>query len=199
MLGIGSKSSVWEKVELYIISLWLMFLLIIIVTIDIPIYFGEEWMFVGLKKLLLHNIIPLISLLLLIVGLTFISRFKYKLSGSKKTPFKITKIQNLNYEHLTFLSTYIMPLIAFDLSKIKYIIVLLILLTTVGAIYVKTDMFYANPSLALIGYHIYKVDGDFRSGKREEIIIISREKLSLDMEVSYKELNDKIYYVRVVK
>lgn len=103
----------------------------------------------------------------------------------------------MNYEHLTFLSTYIIPLIAFDLSKVKYAIVLLILLVAIGAIYVKTDMFHANPSLALIGYHIYKIDGEFRTGSKQEIIIISRQKLSLSQKVSYRKLGEKIYYVRV--
>lgn len=196
---INCKSAIWEKVELYIISLWLLFLLIIVITIDVPIYFGNGWEFIGIRILFINNIIPLVSLALLFIGLIFISRFKYKLAGSNKTPFEITKIENLNYEHLTFLSTYIVPLIAFDLSKIKYIVVLLILLITIGGIYIKTDMFHANPSLALIGYHIYRIDGNFRTGVRKNIIIISREKLSLSMKVSYKELNDKIYYGRIVK
>lgn len=125
------------------------------------------------------------------------SRFKYKLEGSMRTPFKITKIENANYEHLTFLSTYIIPLIAFDLQQLRYALVLLILLIAIGAIYVKTNMFHANPSLALLGYHIYKVDGEFRTGVREGITIISRQKLSISEKVSYKKLGEKIYYVRL--
>jgi hypothetical protein len=178
--------------------LWLLFLLIVITTINVPVYFEDDWKFVGIKKLLILNIIPLISFSFLILGLIFVSRFKYKLSGSMKTPFKISKIENTNYEHLTFLSTYIIPLVAFDLSKIKYAIVLLILLIAIGTIYIKTDMFYANPSLALIGYHIYKVDGTFRTGTRQGIIIISRQKVHHEQKVSYKQLSEKIYYVRVV-
>lgn len=114
-----------------------------------------------------------------------------------RTPFKISKIENTNYEHLTFLSTYIIPLIAFDLNQMKYAFVLAILLIAIGAIYVKTDMFHANPSLAILGYRIYKVDGEFRTGLREEITIISRQKLAINKKVSYKKLGEKIYYVRL--
>jgi len=188
----------WDKIELYIISLWLLFLLIIITTIKIPIYFGHDWVFIGVKKILLSNIVPSVAIFFLLLGFVFVSRFKYKVSGSMRTPFKITKIENNNYEHLTFLSTYIIPLIAFDLSQIKYLLVLIILLIAIGGIYVKTDMFYANPSLALLGYQVYKVDGIFRTGTRENIIIISRQKVSLGMRVSYKKLNEKIYFVRVI-
>ncbi|UOQ43393.1 hypothetical protein MUN89_15905 [Halobacillus salinarum] len=198
---IENRKIEWEKIELYIISLWLLFLLIFIVTIDIPLYFKKDWKFIGIVELLKMNILPVSSLFLLILGIIFASRFKYKLSGSNRTPFKIHKIQNINYEHLTFLSTYIVPLIAFDLSKIKYVIVLIILLVTIGGIYIKTDLFYANPSLALLGYRIYKVDGIFyrggESNTREDLVIISREKLKRGMKVSYKEINDNIYYVRV--
>lgn len=182
---------------MYIVSLWLLFLLIIIITIDIPIYFGDDWYFLGIKKIIILNIIPVISFVLLLAGIVFVKRFQYKLEGSLKTPFKITKIDNTNYEHLTFLSTYIIPLIAFDLEQVKYGFVLLILLIAIGAIYVKTDMFHANPSLALIGYRIYKVNGEFRTGPRENITIISRQKISLNEKVSYKKLSEKIYYVRL--
>lgn len=113
-------------------------------------------------------------------------------------PFTITKIENINFEHLTFLTTYIIPLICFDLSNIRYVVVLFVLLFCIGAIYVKTDMFYANPSLALLGYHIYKIDGDFGTrGTRENIILIAREKLKINDKVHYRKLDDRIFYVKV--
>jgi hypothetical protein len=120
------------------------------------------------------------------------------LSGSKRIPFEITKIENLNHDHLAFLTTYIIPLITFNFDSLRYTVAFFLLLVIIGAIYVKTNMFYANPSLALLGYHIYKVDGTFfRTGNEQDLIVISREKLTLGMEVSYKKLDEKIYYVRV--
>ncbi|GFZ93975.1 hypothetical protein GCM10008018_45550 [Paenibacillus marchantiophytorum] len=119
------------------------------------------------------------------------------MGGSQRTAFKITKIQNVNFEHLTFIATYIIPLIAFDLSKTRFVIVLSLILIIIGMIYVKTNIFYANPSLALLGYHIYRVDGMFRTEERKEIIVISRQRLTLGMNVRYKKLDDKIYFVRV--
>jgi hypothetical protein len=64
-----------------------------------------------------------------------------------------------------------------------------------GVIYVKTDLFYANPSLALLGYHIYEVDGEFKTGKREGIILITREKLNLGEKCHYIKLDERIYYI----
>ena len=49
----------YRKVGLFFLSLWLLFLSIIIITIDIPIYFGDDYKFVIAKELLSQNIIPI--------------------------------------------------------------------------------------------------------------------------------------------
>lgn len=187
----------WDKIELYVISLWLLFILIIIVTIDIPICFKNSCSFIGYEILFVTNIIPILTFVLLLLGILFFFNFKYKLAGSQQNHITVKKIENRNYEHLTFLSTYIIPLIAFDLTKTRYAIVLFLLLVAIGIMYVKTNMFYTNPTLALLGYKIYKVDATFRTGYEEEIIIISREDVSQGDTLSYKLINEKIYYVRV--
>ncbi len=39
-----------KKFELYILSLWLLFFLMIVVTVDIPICFGENCYFIGFSS-----------------------------------------------------------------------------------------------------------------------------------------------------
>ncbi|OAB46788.1 anti-phage protein KwaA [Paenibacillus antarcticus] len=187
-----------DKIELYIISLWLLFLLIIIATINIPISFNENAQFIGMKKLLSMNFVPLLSLSLLLLGMAFISRFKYKLEGSMKT-FTVKEVQNGNFEHLTFLTTYIVPLISFNLSETRNILILLLLLIAIGAICIKTQMFYANPTLALLGFHIYIISGTFRTGERHGIIVISRDRINAGSRVKYRRLDEKIYFARLIQ
>lgn len=196
-MSTASAKRSWDKVQLYVVSLWLLFVLIFIITVDVPFCFAPECRFIGIVKLLRLNVIPIVSCLLLLLGLLFYWRFKYKLAGSKEIPFTVTKLENINFEHLTFLATYIIPLICFDLSSTKYAFVLLVLLVLIGAIYVKTDMFYANPTLALLGYHIYKVDGNFRNGTRENIILIARQRVLVGNKLHYRKLDERIYFVRV--
>lgn len=193
---IKSIRSNWDKIELYIISLWLLFLIMFILTIDIPIYFGEDSKYIGTINLLKRNIISVCSLLFLILGLVFYGRFKYKIAGSNKTPIEIIKIENFNYKHLTFITTYIVPLIGINFNSFRYVMVLFILLIAIGAIYIRTDLFYANPTLALLGFHIYRVNGKFRTEMRNNIIVIAKEPLEEKMKVSYKKLDKKIYFVR---
>lgn len=196
-MKLTSTRSNWEKIELYIVSLWLLFLLIIIITVDVPLCFAQDCRFIGIAQILRMNFIPSVSIILLVLGFFFYWRFKYKIRGSKEIPFTVIKLENINFEHLTFLTTYIIPLICFDLSDTKYAFVLFVLLVLIGAIYVKTDMFYANPTLALLGYHIYKVDGNFRSGTKENIILIAREQLAVGSKLHYRRLDERIYYVKV--
>ena len=64
-------------------------------------------------------------------------------------------------------------------------------------IYVKTDLFYANPTLALLGFKIYKIDGNFEEGERQAIILISKQTLSINIRCDYIKLDDRIYYAKV--
>ncbi len=174
----------WRKIGFYILSLWLLFLLVSIITVDIPLCLGEECMFIGFEPLLKKNVVGIVSLIMILVGVGVFQKFKFDLKGTTQIPFQIIKIESINYEHLTFLATYIIPLVTFKLDEIRYLIVLLVLLISMGAIYIKTDMFYANPSLALLGFRIYKVDGSFKSNQtRTNIIVISKSRLFEDERV----------------
>jgi len=185
------------KVEFYLISLCLLFLLIIILTVDIPISFEEGSTFIGFKELAKRNIVAIIAFAFLTYGMLLYKKYKYKFKGTMQLPIRITNIKNINYEHLTFLSTYIIPLVCLDFTKPRYFIVFTVLLIIIGLIYIKTDLFYANPTLSLLGFYIYKVEtshADFPNA-----IFISCDKLSKDSKVQYIQLDERIFYVGSVK
>ena len=127
-------------------SLWLLFVMIIIITIRIPICFSKDYLFVGISYLLLTNIIPLCSGLALLIGGCSYFNFEHQLKGTKELTFKITGIENIDYEHLSFLTTYIIPLVCFLFENLWYVIVFVILLIIIGFIYIRTDIFYTNIS-----------------------------------------------------
>jgi hypothetical protein len=188
-------NSAFKKFNLYLISLAALFVFFIVLTINVPDQLDfkscRAWL-----DLLAGNYVSVISLVALIYSIFAYRRFRFELEGAPKIPFKITKIEGANYEHLTFLATYIVPLVSFDFGNDRQMIVLAILLFLMGIIYVKTDLFYANPSLALLGFHIYKVDGDFKTDSKTGIILICREKLQANQKVSYLKLDERIYFVR---
>lgn len=110
--------------------------------------------------------------------------------------FKIIQLENIEYEHLSFLTTYIIPLICFSFDNMRYVYIFIILLVVIGMIYIRTDLFYANPTLAILGFRIYKIKGLFRNSERENIILITREELFLDDYVKYIKVDNRIYYAK---
>jgi len=185
-----------RKVDLYIFSLGLLFIFFVIITGNLP---DTNFAYKDVSAwgdLFKKNIIPTISIVLLIYCFFAYKRFDHDLKGATDIPFEIRKIEGINYEHLTFLATYVVPLISFDFDSGRQMLVLALLLTVMGVIYIKTDLFYANPSLALLGFHIYRADGHFKHRHREGIILICRGRLSEGERVTYIKLDERIYYAK---
>lgn len=183
------------KIELYFMSLGLLFFLLIIKSIDIPVCFDPNANFVGWKYLLTHNIATIVCTFCLIGAIICRKRFLHSLEGNQDLPCEILNIKNGNYEYLTFLTTYIIPLICFDLGSIRDSILLVVLLLLLGVLFIKTNLYYLNPSLALIGFNIYIAEINYKGATIPESIILSKIKLKKGDEF-YKhdlEFTDVIY------
>ena len=63
---------IWDKFELYIMSLWFLFFLIIVITVDIPMCFGDSCQFIGFWEVIKKNTVPVVSLLLVLFGVIFL-------------------------------------------------------------------------------------------------------------------------------
>ncbi|CAB3817359.1 hypothetical protein CEY09_24020 [Achromobacter marplatensis] len=191
-----TSNRIAEKFELYIISLWLLFLLIIVVTIDIPICFQPECSFIGMGELARRNVVPAIALLLVGLGGLYYFRFNYKIAGSKSIPVEVNSVEDINYEHLTFLTTYIIPLICFNLTSERYLIALVLLLIVIGIIYVRTDKFYANPTLAVLGFRLYSVKVTRRTGEEVKVALITKDQIKDGDKIRFLELDGRVYFAK---
>lgn len=183
------------KVEFYILSLWLLFALIFLLTVDIPISFSRDAQFIGIIPLLQRNWLALLSLFMVLTGIKIMSKLKYRFEGVNNPPTEITSIKSENYEYLTFLTTYIIPLICIDLDKIRYVIVLGILLVIIGSIFVKMDLYLGNPTLALLGYRLYRVEVKEISSF-DGIVIISKDKLKVGSSIKWIEISDSVWVAK---
>jgi hypothetical protein len=184
-----------RKIGLFILSLWLLFLLIIIITVKVPFCFTGDCEFVGWSYLAKNNIIPIFCVFAILIGLISFLDFRFQTQGTPELSFKIKESENIDYEHLTFLTTYIIPLVCFQFENFRYIITFIIILFVIGLIYIRTDLFYANPTLAILGFRIYKVSGEFRNGEiRRDRILITKNVLNTDDRIKYFKLDERIYY-----
>lgn len=194
-----------QKIELYIISLWFLFLLLFINKIHVPLCFGDGCSFIGFWKLLLSNVVPTVSLGFIIAGAILYWRFNYIVEkGAKSLPMTITSIEDLYFENLSFLITYIIPLVGFDLDSNRNRLMLFLVLFLIGWFYVKANIFYTNPSLAVLGYRIYKIDVSRagNNGKAETLtnmIVIVRGQLQKGDVIFPKTLDDNILFVTGAK
>lgn len=192
---IEDDDNIGIKVQLYIMSLWLLFFLIFMLTVDIPISFAPNAKFIGIKALLYRNILAIISLIMVLVGIILTYQMQYRWKGVTNPPYKIKKIRNENYEYLTFLTTYIIPLICIDLNNVRYVIVLGILLLLIGFIFIKMDLYYGNPTLALLGYRLYKIEIE-NIDNYDGILIISKERLVTGSSIDWMEIDKNIWFVK---
>lgn len=178
------------KIKMYILSLWLLFFLAIIATFD----------FSGIKssntiwtKVLCNNWISVICVIFLLLCALFFQQFRYRLEGTTQLPAKTSNVKSINNEYLAFLTTYIIPLILVDFTSQRQVIILIILLIIIGVIYIKTNMFYSNPTLALLGYKIYEFDIVDSNVKGT---FITLDEIEDGQKVQYIRLDKNVFFAR---
>lgn len=185
------------KIELYFMSLSVLFFFLILKTLDIPIYIGPDMQFVGWKYLLCENIIAIIFICLLIISIIMRKRFQNSLSGNTDISSKILRVKNINYNYLMFFVTYIIPLICFDVSDVREFIILIFLLIVLGILFVKTNVYYQNPTLALMGFNLYEVDMTYKGTEINNVIVIVEGKLYKNDNINKHAIDEnEIFYCK---
>jgi hypothetical protein len=184
------KNNVRLKVKMYILSLWLLFCFVIIATFDYKDLCVKK---IDWYVVLSGNIIPLVCAVMLIVCVVFYLQFRYKLNGTTMLPLKVTKVCNRNSDYLAFLATYILPLVFVNFSSKRQVVILILLLIAIGFMYVKTDIFLSNPTLALLGYKIYEIQTE-----DEKIygVMVSQNDIEINESIRYIRLDRNTFFVR---
>lgn len=180
------------KIQFYCISLWLLFVLSAIGTLNL---FNEDGSFIGLKNLIPFNIIPIVFIALSIISIALLLIVQHKLKGTVNPAHKIKSVKNENYEIMTFIATYIVPLACIDLLDFKYFIIFTLLIIVLGIITTKMNLYMANPTLSLFGYKLYTIEVDDPQSPGE-FIVISRNELKIGDKIEWISLDQNRWYVR---
>jgi hypothetical protein len=187
----------FNKVGLYMLSLMLLFVFIIILSAKIPLCYGDSCEFIGFYRLAITNVIPIICFFLIGFSFYFYNRFRSLIRVNNADSVTITSCQSENYESLTFLATYIVPFMGFSFDNIQKNIAYLLLVIVIGLIFIKTDKYYANPTLALFGYKLYRVNiSHIGSNEVKNVIAISTDILEVNDQVFYSFLDDYVFIAR---
>ena len=99
--------------------------------------------------------------------------------GQANKDIKIISYNNIENQMLNYISGYIIPLIAFNNDVItkegvnyKELLIVIILFSVIGYLYMKTNIYYINPVLSIF-YNIYSVNTERENGL---ILLLDRNK-----------------------
>ncbi len=139
-----------EKIKLYILSLMFLFVMVIFLSINIkPPSSDSELKHNIIMYYALSNWLPIL-MLALIAYCEFLRReFDFELNGSASDSLLVIDCKSENYEHLSFLATYIVPFAGLNFDSPFKLLAYLFLLIVIGIIFVRTDKYYT------ISYAIY--------------------------------------------
>ena len=127
------------------------------------------------------NTVVLVSLIILtivgIVGLLVIINTK----ENKIENITVLSKKNLTDQHfLNYFSLFVLLALTFDLSKICFVCVFIIILIFIGIVYIKNNIFYVNPLLNIMGFSFYDISYKTDSGVVKEIRIFHKGKIDLN-------------------
>lgn len=191
----NNRKQTFLKLEFYILSLWLLFILVFVLTVDIPISFDKSANFIGWGVLLYKNIMPLISIICMTSTVAISYHLKYIFSGTTELPYKIVTIKDKGYDQMSFLTTYIIPLVCLNLNSIRYQITVMIMVLAIGVMFLKMKLYLGNPTLLLMNFKLYEIVVE---GRNETIVVISKQRLNRNAMINWIRLDENTWYVKEV-
>lgn len=186
-----------NKTNLCVMSMELIFILAFVKSVDMPVYFGTDWEFIGWSELFLHrpeNFVAFFSLLGFMWSQGVYWMLRHKLKGSPDTlPIKIQNIESKDAEYMSLLFT-ILTIVSFDFSNIRDIIVFAIVFLLYCVLLKRTDWYAASPILALKGFRLYAGETDKLP---KDTIFLSYGEKPLDKEIvrSFQKISRTVYWL----
>lgn len=185
------------KIGFYFLSMFFFLLIVAILGTSIPCYFEKDWQFVGLGYIFsnIGTIVPLICSICFLYIAVFIIVLREKLKGTLMGPIKVKEMRSINSELMSFVASYFIPLVSFSVDeKWRHLIVLILLFAIIGWIYIKSDTYYLNPTLIVMGFKIYQIEGDIAGCGTVKVVVITREDLSKKCSLRYIPIDSNTYY-----
>ncbi|WP_199829016.1 anti-phage protein KwaA, partial [Salmonella enterica] len=137
------------KYALYILSLWLLFVSLFIMSYDknlfvsISTYLDSKDTGTLLSSITPKNIVFISSFAMIVAGVLIFLYLLLSFNSGWSVACTVSDVRNESHEHLEFLTTYVMPLVFTDVNSKRTMLNLLIMIVAIGMIYVKTNRFYS--------------------------------------------------------
>ena len=156
--------------------------------------------FFNMKVLLNHKcLIVGLSICLIWVLVSFVIYFKFKFffKYGRDSGYTIHSIDEDKEAGLNFFLALILPMMANDIDKINKLITFILLVLIIVMLLAKTNLYYKNPILIIVGYKVYKFKFDNNPNMRkQEYIGISLSKSVGENSIEYKIIEDNVLIIR---
>lgn len=177
---------------LYIVSYLPLFFILSIQNINDQI-FNSNGELLSFREIVFNNKISLILIAISLLATLYYFIFsKVNQRYGFGNPEKISTTKNSGVEYLSYLATYIIPFVGLKFEPWNNLLASIILFLLIGFIYTKTNLIYANPTLALFGFYIYEIETD----QGETRTIISKGQIHKEIFYSFKQISDNIYFIK---
>jgi len=136
------------------------------------------------------NTTMLIMLSLLIFLGIFGLFWTIKFNGDKTIKVKIIEKKNTTDQHfLGYFSLFVLFALSFELEKVSYSCVFVVILVFVGIVYIHSGLYYINPFLNILGFNFYDITYQTENDEKLRTAKIFYR--------GYLELDNRTYYVNL--
>ncbi|MBL4761553.1 MAG: hypothetical protein JKY93_02510 [Gammaproteobacteria bacterium] len=134
---------------------------------------------------------PKTVLAIFAVSILSLCMLSYVLKNISRNPFDIiiTNAKSRSSEVVNYTIPYMISFVAFDLSKWQDLISLIIFLSILCLLSIRSQSIFINPILAALGYGLY--DCRYREGNKDkECIFLSKNDLAAGSSAQYTKINN---------
>lgn len=140
--------------------------------------------------------------MLILSGIAFFQFKDVQNSGFKDYGDKVKIEEELSDRGVGFFMTYVFPLLLDDLRSFRGFLVFILVYFIIFLLLWRTNLYYQNPILTILGYKTYKVcfvkyvdEIERVDGEKGEYIAISHSILNEEKIIKYKEISNNVMLV----
>lgn len=154
-----------------------------------------------LQDFILCNFLTLIllgaCLIWVMCALLYFLNFAAFKWSDKESGYTITNVVEEEGAGLSFFLTLIVPLIIDNVNTLQGFTSFLLIVIIICVLLYRTNLFYANPILALLGYRVYKFTFMENSAfGSTECIGLCKGKIQNGQSIEYKKITETILYIK---
>jgi hypothetical protein len=120
------------------------------------------------------------------IFVSIISLIFLKMSKGEK-PLKVIEIERPDDTIISYMMTYIIPILTTNFINKAEILVNIILFLLIGYLYIRLNLLYLNPLWSVVGYFSYRINSDV-------VVITNLEYIKLKF-IKENQLNLKGFYI----